>query len=262
MRLLAPCLILFIVLIPTAFSATQGQSYTDDAVLRYAKSVDVAKLDSTLSSQRLEDWLLRGPARIDELYWNISQNCDLKDLEPDADGDLPLCVKLGFRRGNTTGFGVLRVGTLKHGVSGQPAFQYLDVLRPFSVGSYDMLSDFPRFLDGIDQMQNTKNEIHLRATVQNVVPLTDFSGKITPVDFDPRFALTVRMESVDPAVSSFTVGAVVVFAIHSPALLGEDTTKGKTYNFSLQREIKHSKSRFFGLKLEKVQTAPTMSVPR
>jgi hypothetical protein len=137
------------VLIAAAFSAAQGQSYTDDAVLQYAKSIDVAKLDSTLSSQRLEDWLLRGTARIDELYWNISQNCDLKYPEPDADGDLPLCVKLGFRRGSTTGFGVLRVGTLKHGVSGQPAFQYLGVLRPFSVGSYDKLSEFPRYLDGI-----------------------------------------------------------------------------------------------------------------
>ncbi len=69
------------------------------------------------------------------------------------------------------------------------------------------------------QTQSTRDEIHLRATVQNVVPLTDSSGKITPVDFDPRFALTVRIESVDPAVGSFTVGAVVAFAIHSPALL-------------------------------------------
>jgi len=151
MSLPSPCLILLTVLIAAAFSAAQGQPYTDDAVLQYAKSVDVAKLDSTLSSQRLEDWLLRGPARIDELYWNISQNCDLKYPEPDADGDLPLCVKLGFRRGSTTGFGVLKVGTLKHGVSGQSAFQYLDVLRPFSVGSYDKLSEFPRFLDGIPQ---------------------------------------------------------------------------------------------------------------
>jgi hypothetical protein len=111
------------------------------------------------------------------------------------------------------------------------------------------------------QTQSTRDEIHLRATVQNVVPLTDFSGKITPVDFDPRFALTVRIESVDPAVGSFTVGAVVAFAIHSPALLfGEDATNGKTYNFSLQREIKHGKTRYFGLKVEKVQTAPAMSV--
>jgi len=258
----APCFILFMVLIAATLSAAQSQSYNDDAVLKYAKSIDVAKLDSTLSSQRLEDWLLRGSARIDELYWNISQDCDLKGPERDADGDLPLCVKIGFRRGNTSGFGVLRVGTLKHGVNGKPAFLYLDVIRPFSVGSYDKLSDFPRFLDGIDQTQNARNEIHLRAIVLNVVPLTDFSGEITPVDFDPRFALTVRIESIDPSVGSFTLGAVVAFAIHSKALLfGEDATKGKTYNFSLQREIKHGKTRFFDLKVEKVQTAPAMSVP-
>jgi hypothetical protein len=88
------------------------------------------------------------------------------------------------------------------------------------------------------QTQSTRDEIHLRVTVQNVVPLTDFSGKITQVDFDARFALTVRIESVVPAVGSFTVGAVVAFAIHSPALLfGENATKGKTYDFSLQREL-------------------------
>ena len=112
------------------------------------------------------------------------------------------------------------------------------------------------------QTQSTGDEIHLRATVLNIVPLTDFSGKITQVHFDPRFALTVRIESVDPAVGSFTVGAVVAFAIHSPALLfGEDATKGKKYDFSLQREIMFGKTRFFGLKVEKVQTAPAMSVP-
>jgi hypothetical protein len=147
MRLPTPCLILFIVL--SALSAVQSKSYTDDAVLQYAKSIDVATLDSTLSSQRLEDWLLRGPARIDSLNWYVSRDCDLQNSKPDSDGDLPLCVKLGFRRGDTTGFGVLRVGTLKHGVGGEPAFEYLGVLFPFSVGSYDKLSNFPRFLDGI-----------------------------------------------------------------------------------------------------------------
>ena len=32
------------------------------------------------------------------------------------------------------------------------------------------------------QAQTAIDEIHLRATVQDVVPLSDFSGKITPVD--------------------------------------------------------------------------------
>ena len=112
------------------------------------------------------------------------------------------------------------------------------------------------------QARTNIDEIHLRATVQDVVLLTDFSGKVIPVNFDPRFALTVRIESVDAAATSFTVGAVVTFAIHSPSLLfGDEAKKGKTYDFSVQRQIKHGKTRYFGLKVEKVQTAPVMSVP-
>jgi hypothetical protein len=75
--------------------------------------------------------------------------------------------------------------------------------------------------------------------------------------------LTVRIESVGPAATNFTVGAVVAFAIHSPSLLfGEEAKKGKTYEFSVQREIKHGKTRYFGLKVEKVQTAPVVSSAR
>jgi hypothetical protein len=65
------------------------------------------------------------------------------------------------------------------------------------------IGDYPSSLLLPAQPQSTGDEIHLRATVQNVARLTDFSGKITPVDFDPRFALIVRIESVDPAVGSF-----------------------------------------------------------
>jgi hypothetical protein len=108
------------------------------------------------------------------------------------------------------------------------------------------------------QAQNTKDQVHLRGTVHKIVPLADFSGTITPVDFDPRFAFTLRIESVNPAVDGFNTGAVVTFAVHYPArlFLGEDPTKGRTYDFSLQREAKHGKTSFFGLKIEKVRTAP------
>ncbi len=43
------------------------------------------------------------------------------------------------------------------------------------------------------QGRSTIDEIHMRATLQDVIPLTDFSGKVIPVDFDRRFALTVRV---------------------------------------------------------------------
>src|SRR5262249_42101738 len=106
---------------------------------------------------------------------------------------------------------------------------------------------------GAGQGKRTIDEIHLRATVQDVVLLTHFSGKIILVDFDPRFALTVRIESVDPAATNFTVGADEVFGIHSPSLLFGEEAKGKTYDFTVQREVKHGKTRYFGLKVDKVQ---------
>jgi hypothetical protein len=42
--------------------------------------------------------------------------------------------------------------------------------------------------------------IRLRASVQAMAALADFSGEVTPVDFDPRFTLTLRIESAVPAV--------------------------------------------------------------
>jgi hypothetical protein len=75
------------------------------------------------------------------------------------------------------------------------------------------------------QARSTIDEIHMRATVQDVVLLTDFSGKVI-------------------------------------LLFGEEAKKGKTYDFSVQREIKHGKTRYCGLKVEKVQTAPVVSSAR
>ena len=72
------------------------------------------------------------------------------------------------------------------------------------------------FASNAGQARSNIDEIHLRATVQDVVLLTDFSGKVILVHFDPRFALTVRIESVDPAATNFTVGAVVTFATLFP----------------------------------------------
>jgi len=74
--------------------------------------------------------------------------------------------------------------------------------------------------------QNSNDEIHMRATFQAVVPLTSFSGQVTPVDVDPRFALTVHVESVVPAVSNFPEGAVVTLAIHSPTLFSQGNQRG------------------------------------
>ena len=94
--------------------------------------------------------------------------------------------------------------------------------------------------------------IHLRATVKAIVPLTDFSGQATLVDFAPRFALTLRVRTVNPVIDEFASGSDVTFAIHSPALLFEgDPAKDLLYDFYLLREIKDGKVRFFDLSTRK-----------
>lgn len=104
------------------------------------------------------------------------------------------------------------------------------------------------------EAQQTNDQIHLRATVQDVVILSSFSGTVTPVDIDPRFALTVRIESVTPAVTNFAAGSVVTFAIHSPArLFAEEDAKGKAYDFSVRRKTERGKMRFFELEIRKKQ---------
>jgi len=114
---------------------------------------------------------------------------------------------------------------------------------------------------GTGQTQSFVEEVHLRGTVENVVMFTEFSGKVIPVDFDPRFVLTIRIASGDPE-GRFSAGAVVAFAIHSPALLfGAKESKGRTYEFSVHRKVKRGKTTYFGLKAEEVQTAPAASAP-
>lgn len=99
---------------------------------------------------------------------------------------------------------------------------------------------------------NNTDELHLRTTIQSVVFLGDFSGVVIPVHADPRFALTVHIESADPAISNFHTGDVVTFAIHSPSLLlGCKAEKGKTYNFVLHKTVENGKVRFFGLQIQR-----------
>jgi hypothetical protein len=102
------------------------------------------------------------------------------------------------------------------------------------------------------EAQQTNDQIRLRATVQDVVALPGFAGTVIPVDADPNFALTMRIESVTPADTNFAAGSKVTFAIHSPSKLfmGEDA-KGKTYDFSVRRMTEQGKTRYFQLEIRK-----------
>jgi hypothetical protein len=105
--------------------------------------------------------------------------------------------------------------------------------------------------------QAQTDEIRLQATVQSVVPLSGFSGPVVAVDVDPRFALTVHIESVIPATAKFTEGSDVTLAIHSPSLLfAGEPKEGTTYDFCLRRKSEGGTVRFFALRIAKHLLAP------
>jgi hypothetical protein len=100
-------------------------------------------------------------------------------------------------------------------------------------------------LSNTSQAQDDHDEIYVGATVEAIVPLADFSGSVIPVDPDPRFAMTLHIESVAPHVTNFSSGASITFGIHSPSLLfAGEPTKDAIYQFSLRHELRDGESEF------------------
>ena len=127
------------------------QAYTSKGVIRYAKAVDVANLDPSLSHQPLDEWLRSGPPHLDTVHWAVS-DCDLKP--PDDYGDWPLCAKFWLRRhsktGDAGGWGLVQVGTTMKGITGSPHLRILVITGTSHEGKFsdsEKLSDLPRLLD-------------------------------------------------------------------------------------------------------------------
>src|SRR5580698_1662022 len=76
-------------------SSSAQLPYTEKQVIDYAKSIDVQTLDSSLPSQRLEDWLQSGPPHA-QVRWELADTCDIKP--DDTDQDYPLCAKVWISR--------------------------------------------------------------------------------------------------------------------------------------------------------------------
>ena len=102
------------------------------------------------------------------------------------------------------------------------------------------------------QEKPRREEFRLRATVQDVVMMAKFSGTVVPIGIDPRYCVTMRVESITPPLSSFTKGATVTFAIHSPSqLFGAAEAKGKTYDLTLSREVAGGKPKYTWLEVRR-----------
>jgi len=137
------------VLMLAAPCRSETPRYDEAKVVAYAKAIDVAKLDANLQSQPLDEWLRLGPARVEKLEWRMS-DCDLKPDYREPPTGYPLCVRLGYRRGNVSGWAIITVGTTRKGIVEPPRFEYAVVSTRSDDGvhseSADKLSDLPHVI--------------------------------------------------------------------------------------------------------------------
>jgi len=138
-------LILVLMVVPS--SLTASALYTKKQVVAYGKALDVAKLDPTLRSQRLDEWMRSGPAHLEKVTWEMS-DCDLK---PSGSPNYvaPMCVKVRIFRGNVAGWIIITIGTFRAGIRGEPHLDHIFVVSANGGGAPDSsnLSDLPRLLD-------------------------------------------------------------------------------------------------------------------
>ena len=83
----------------------------------------------------------------------------------------------------------------------------------------------------------TNDVVRLRVTVVDSVLLRSFRGSVNLIgDVNPGFALTLRIDSCVPAITSLKSGTIVTFAVHSPSLfLNSEAEKGKTNEITMPR---------------------------
>jgi hypothetical protein len=136
---------LLALVVPSVWS--QNRRIRQQAV-SYAKALDVRTFEPSLPSQRLDDFLLSGPAHLDKVRWQPDA-CGAT-LDPSRPDFGPLCVEVSFYRGGLWGNFRLWVGNLEEGVHGSPQLQLIAVGKEGSIiptASSERLSDIPRILD-------------------------------------------------------------------------------------------------------------------
>jgi hypothetical protein len=104
--------------------------------------------------------------------------------------------------------------------------------------------------DTLDRSTSHKISITFIGTVNSIEPLGRRELRVIPVDFDPRFAITVHVEGVTPKDAPFTADTDQVFAVHSVAMLFgtmEEDIVGKKYRFKIAWNRARNRSRFSDL---------------
>ncbi len=148
-----------------AIGTSAKRNYTDRDVIRYTKSLDVARLDSGLRSQRLDEWLRFGPPHLSSVQWRVDLNCSNVAPRNQPEEEWTLCVRFSFNRDGVTGFGMVRVGSVGAGVGGPAYVEHITVAfsrktanksRLISDGS-SKLSDLPSLLAQMAAKRSDQN---------------------------------------------------------------------------------------------------------
>lgn len=107
-----------------------------------------------------------------------------------------------------------------------------------------------------------KTSLTFIGTVKSVEPLGKRELSVIPVDFDPRFAVTVQIESVTSQEGPLEEGIEQVFAIHSPAQLFRADIEEvifKKYRFRVNWEKSGDKARFSALTASVIEVKGVLS---
>jgi hypothetical protein len=81
--------------------------------------------------------------------------------------------------------------------------------------------------------------LHFKAKVVKIVVLGDAAGTVIPVHPDPRWAMSVRILSVEEHGSPLASSGLTIFGIHSPTKLFASSAgkaTGRTYEFEILAE--------------------------
>ena len=156
--------------LPSLLDKASALQKRDKDMLNYARTLDVHSLDATLPAMGLENWLRSLPG-VENLVWEISPSCELKETEPVSsnENDYATCVKFVFTPGwgskshpDAWAYGLIKVGTALKGITGSPQFDrfgFFDSVdferHPSYEPTFDdtKLSDIARALTEISSLQ-------------------------------------------------------------------------------------------------------------
>jgi hypothetical protein len=87
--------------------------------IAYAKQIDVRRLDPTLPKRPLDQWIRDSGAPPNATRWDVSDGCS-QQYDVQTEPDALLCVQFTVVHGNAGIRGMIQVGTMRDGVTGEP----------------------------------------------------------------------------------------------------------------------------------------------